>query len=291
MKQLLLIRHGKTVANEEKRYCGWTDSPLCEKGLSDLLQKKTLCRYPALQSFAVYTSGLLRTEQTLQALFGKIEHICEPDFREIHFGAFENRTYEQLRHDEAYQTWITGDNERNVCPGGESGEQMTERVLRKLEQVLQEHSRVCLITHGGVISAIMAHLFADEGKNRFQWQPDNGCGYLIQLDETPRYLAVPFSRQSWEGKHFSFFQNRACEYFPCHRGLQEDEFNCLFCYCPLYALGDRCGGNFTYTKDGIKNCTDCALPHRKSSYGYIVRRFGDLAELIRQQKTPGEKET
>ena len=38
-------------------------------------------------------------------------------------------------------------------------------------------------------------------------------------------------------KHYAFFQNRDCEYFPCHRGVDEADFNCLFCYCPLYALG------------------------------------------------------
>ena len=37
---------------------------------------------------------------------------------------------------------------------------------------------------------------------------------------------------------FDFFQNRACEYFPCHKGVADEDFNCLFCYCPLYLLGD-----------------------------------------------------
>ena len=36
------------------------------------------------------------------------------------------------------------------------------------------------------------------------------------------------------GKHYTWFQNRECEYFPCHKGVREEEFNCLFCYCPLY---------------------------------------------------------
>ena len=49
-------------------------------------------------------------------------------------------------------------------------------------------------------------------------------------------------------KHYSFFQNRECEYFPCHKDADPETFNCLFCYCPLYALGRKCGGNFRYTK-------------------------------------------
>ena len=39
----------------------------------------------------------------------------------------------------------------------------------------------------------------------------------------------------------SFFSNTACEHFPCHEGVAAGRFNCLFCYCPLYALGEACG--------------------------------------------------
>ena len=58
-----------------------------------------------------------------------------------------------------------------------------------------------------------------------------------------------------------FFQNLDCEYFPCHKTDDPDSFNCHFCYCPLYALDDECGGNFKYNKKGIKDCTDCLRPH------------------------------
>ena len=67
-----------------------------------------------------------------------------------------------------------------------------------------------------------------------------------------------------------FFQNRDCEYFPCHCGVSEEEFNCLFCYCPLYALGKQCGGSCTYTEKGIKSCKNCVFPHRKENYEKIT---------------------
>ena len=60
---------------------------------------------------------------------------------------------------------------------------------------------------------------------------------------------------------YRFYQNRECEYFPCHKVSNEEEFNCLFCFCPLYALGSGCGGNCSYTKEGIKDCSACLLPH------------------------------
>ena len=79
-----------------------------------------------------------------------------------------------------------------------------------------------------------------------------------------------------------FTQNRSCEYFPCHTGVREADFNCLFCYCPLYALGEKCGGAFTYTDSGVKNCTDCAFPHRPENYGAVLSRFPELARLARK---------
>lgn len=85
--------------------------------------------------------------------------------------------------------------------------------------------------------------------------------------------------------NYQFFQNKECEYFPCHKGAQEETFNCLFCYCPLYALGDGCGGNFSYTGEGIKDCSACLVPHRKENYERILEKFPELAELARKRDT------
>lgn len=86
-----------------------------------------------------------------------------------------------------------------------------------------------------------------------------------------------------ENSH-QFFQNKDCEYFPCHRIHDGGEFNCLFCYCPLYALGDKCGGNCTYTENGIKDCSDCLIPHSPKGYAYINSKFEDLAELAKANR-------
>ena len=84
-------------------------------------------------------------------------------------------------------------------------------------------------------------------------------------------------------EHYKFCQNRNCEYFPCHNGVKEEDFNCLFCYCPLYALGDKCGGNFSYTDQGIKDCSGCLIPHSTGGYDYVISRFQQVAELARKK--------
>ena len=83
-------------------------------------------------------------------------------------------------------------------------------------------------------------------------------------------------------EHYKFFQNRKCEYFPCHEGVDEESFSCLFCYCPLYALGDRCGGSFTYTENGIKDCSGCVKPHCRENYEKMMKKMGDVIELAKK---------
>lgn len=83
-------------------------------------------------------------------------------------------------------------------------------------------------------------------------------------------------------ENYKFFQHKACEFFPCHETKHPEEFNCLFCYCPLYALGDKCGGNFQYTDNGIKDCTNCMVPHGKNGYDYIMGKFGEIVELVKK---------
>lgn len=101
----------------------------------------------------------------------------------------------------------------------------------------------------------------------FDWLESHGFGQSSADDGHPSFGT-------------SFFTNRACEYFPCHEGIDERDFNCLFCYCPLYALGPDCGGDFTYTKSGRKNCKNCALPHvRENGAKLVSARFGLLADL------------
>lgn len=83
-------------------------------------------------------------------------------------------------------------------------------------------------------------------------------------------------------EHYKFFQNEKCEYFPCHKCENTADFNCLFCYCPLYALGDKCGGNFSYTENGIKDCSSCLVPHKRGNYDYMMEKMGDVIALTKK---------
>ena len=178
-----LIRHGRTEANERHLYCGSTDLHLSEGGREALLRL-----HYGIKDVRFRTSGMARTNETLRILFGDVPFEADPRFREVDFGAFEMQSYETLKDRADYQLWLTGDNEANVPPGGESGAQMKARVLEAFSGLRED---TCIITHGGVIAAIMEQLFPDEGKNRYQWQPECGCGYAIETDGTQaRYWAA-----------------------------------------------------------------------------------------------------
>ncbi|MFZ5969170.1 MAG: cysteine-rich small domain-containing protein [Bacillota bacterium] len=79
-------------------------------------------------------------------------------------------------------------------------------------------------------------------------------------------------------ENFKFVQNNKCEYFPCHKVNDTEHYNCLFCYCPLYMLKDKCGGNFTYTHD-VKDCSACTIPHSKGAYDYIMSKMDEVIRI------------
>jgi Zn-finger protein len=82
--------------------------------------------------------------------------------------------------------------------------------------------------------------------------------------------------KDWRGKQYAFFSHRQCEAFPCHQIEDESDFNCLFCYCPLYPLQD-CGGAFVSRPDGAKDCSSCVIPHKRDNYGLITSRVRNSA--------------
>ena len=81
--------------------------------------------------------------------------------------------------------------------------------------------------------------------------------------------------------NYKFFSHTECEFFPCHKTNDPENFNCLFCYCPLYALKDKCGGNFKYTEKGIKVCKNCTLPHQRKNYDYVIGKFKEIIEITK----------
>lgn len=177
--KLTLIRHGITEGNLKRLYYGSTDLPLIEESITQLKELARKGGYPTAPRY--YTSGMLRAEQTLAAIYGDVPHTAVPELREIDFGDFEMRSYEDLRCDPDYIKWITGDNEANVIPNGESGVIVTERALAAIKDIVSGGTDAVCVTHGGVIGGVMAKLFP-LSSGRYEFTPEPGMGYTVEFE-------------------------------------------------------------------------------------------------------------
>ena len=184
MSTIYLFRHGITEGNKRRLYYGSTDIPLIEEGIEAIRERREAGIYPDTEGFKIITTDLCRTEQTLFEMYGReVPHKTDPRMREFSFGEFEMKSYEELKDREDYQAWITGDNWRNICPNGESGEIMLNRSLEAMEDYIG--TDCIIVCHGGVIAGLMLTWFpGDETAEHFYaWQPKPSEGYRIDFDD------------------------------------------------------------------------------------------------------------
>jgi broad specificity phosphatase PhoE len=161
MRRLLLARHGQSVSNAVRRFQGAQDvalSPLGER------QAKALRRAVARRSIAhVYASPLERARRTAEiAVDGLgLPVTVVDDLRELSLGEWEGFTVEEInaRPGDLYTRWVR-DPVACLPPGSEPLLDVQERVLRAVEGIASAHPNgddVLIVSHGGVISALIAH--------------------------------------------------------------------------------------------------------------------------------------
>lgn len=190
---LLLIRHGKTPSNREHRYLGVTEETLSGEGRKQLeiLAEKDILKKPWL----LFISPMLRCQESAGILFpGKKAYPIE-EWREMNFGAYEGKNYEDLKNDSYYQKWIDS-NGTLPFPEGESQQEyikrcqmglhaatkiIEEKIAREVaeNQMTESQPRnITAVVHGGTIMALL-HILA--GGNYFDYQVKNGGGYCCKL--------------------------------------------------------------------------------------------------------------
>lgn len=155
--RFIVVRHGETQWNVERRVQGRGDSPLTEAGLA---QADAIGRRLARERFDVLiASDLGRARQTAErvAFHTKLPIRFDPRLQERNFGAGEGMTYEEIDH--AFPNAFSRDGTIDpdaAIPGGESRRQFHERVRAAFESLASEFDgrRVCVITHGGVLSTL-----------------------------------------------------------------------------------------------------------------------------------------
>ncbi|MCE8002688.1 histidine phosphatase family protein [Billgrantia ethanolica] len=156
--ELVVVRHGVTQWNRERRYQGQRDIPLL---LPEALPGLDRLREAlAEQTFdAVHCSDLTRCRQTLAHVAEGRERAWPTHFdarlRELDFGDYEGRTYDELKSQPFYRAWIDSEGQQPP-PGGESTADLGRRLDAWFDDVLSAcaphgQRRVLVVTHGGVI--------------------------------------------------------------------------------------------------------------------------------------------
>ncbi len=201
VSQIHLIRHGVTEGNIKSWFYGSIDIPLTPDGMEHISNLVTLGIYPEADETEtraaadMYTSGMLRANQTYALIYGDRPHKELPLLREFRYGEFEGKSYDELISREDFRSWIEAKDMSPQAPGGDSSASFLERVSGGWEELLGYHrfkelsvrhsgkeAHSIVVCHGGVISAIMRLSFPEKKFDRFRIVPMPGRGYTLILE-------------------------------------------------------------------------------------------------------------
>ena len=170
--KVILIRHGATMGNQEKRYIGITDEALCDTGIEKLLINVHKDIYPAADK--IYVSPMKRCIQTAQIIYPGREAVVVDDLKECDFGRFEGKNYIELSGDSYYQKWI------------DSRKRCTEAFIRIVKHA-KDNESVALVVHGGTIMSILSEFY---GGGYYDYHCGNAEGYICEVTQNVRIISA-----------------------------------------------------------------------------------------------------
>jgi len=175
MAEFLLIRHGKTQGNIERRYIGDPEEPLCCEGRQGVLALRESCGLPPIQM--LMSGPAMRCRQTAELLFpGKPYTICP--MGEVDFGSFKGKNAEELSGDRNYEVWLST-NCMGDIPGGDSVSTFKERCCDTFQHIAETcgSGTTALVIHGGNIMAVLER-FALPRREFYDYYVPN-CGFFL----------------------------------------------------------------------------------------------------------------
>ncbi|MGD1995914.1 MAG: histidine phosphatase family protein [Anaerolineae bacterium] len=166
--QLILVRHGQTVANVEGRWIGWSGTELTALGRMQVEATARRLAAEITDGVALYTSPLSRARKTAEEIGRELglEAVTVEDLREIDFGELDGVSLEEMeaRYPELYARWKNRADSDYTWPGGERRADFFRRVAAACDELLSRHAQgsVIIVTHGGTTRACLAHLLPHE---------------------------------------------------------------------------------------------------------------------------------
>lgn len=189
--RLLLVRHGESTWNADRRIQGQLDPPLTERGLAQA--QEVAERFGGHRLVGFYCSDLARARQTAEAIGAAIglEPVDEPGLREIALGAWEGKTREELMEEypELWERW-SREPDWDLVPGGEGAAPFARRVGATLQRLRERHPAgdVLCVTHGGVIQVAVLDVVGRVSRGIFPFLIEN-CSLTV-IQRTTRRTVV-----------------------------------------------------------------------------------------------------
>lgn len=193
MTSLVLIRHGETDWNQEKRWQGQIDVPLNAAGL--LQAEQIALTLKDIPLHAIYSSDLQRAVQTATplALQKGLPVQVDPRLREIHQGDWQGLHIDEIRS--RYKTEFEQRKKNPLLvapPGGETAMQVRQRVLAALQDILRFNppdSRIAIVSHGFALAVILTSLQDTPIGQVWDLVPKNGAIIYCEVDQNGKSIA------------------------------------------------------------------------------------------------------
>ncbi|MDD5465121.1 MAG: histidine phosphatase family protein [Candidatus Omnitrophica bacterium] len=167
--RLVLIRHGITEWNKDRRYCGCKDVSLSRQGRLQAAKLRKRFNKSAADFDKIYCSDRKRALQTRAIIFGRSEFIRLNGLREINFGVFEGLKHEEImeKFPAVYRRWLADPYKARI-PQAEHMRVFKKRVQNAIKKILQANSgkTIAVVCHGGVIGILVSGIL----KSRDFWK-------------------------------------------------------------------------------------------------------------------------
>lgn len=191
---IYFVRHGESVANEQKRFAGVWDVPLNEKGVMQAQQAGEKLKNLTFEG--IYASDLKRAFHTAEhiAAHHKTDITPMPAFREVNFGSWEGKTYAEIKalDQDGLDKWIE-DYKTFAAHGGESVCDVYKRTSEAYEALVKKHGKnsnanILIVAHGGVIQTLLSHICYGDLSGYWRFGVDN-CG-ISRVEYVMGYAVV-----------------------------------------------------------------------------------------------------
>ena len=177
--EIIFIRHGETDLNKAKVYFGHLDPDLNETGIEQLRKAKILFEKREKMPDVVFSSDLKRCSQSMEILQidEETEKILTKDLREINFGIFEGKTYEEIKNKYPEKVEKMKNDWRNFkADKGESINEMMLRVAEKMNEIINQYrnKKILVVAHAGVIQALTSYYLFGNLDGYWKFKINNG---------------------------------------------------------------------------------------------------------------------